>query len=632
MKTRFLPHFRAFAGMLLFSTTALSCSTAWAQDDYYVTCLFNHNVIKVSAANGTRTVVSGPRLNYPQSIVKEPGSNNLYVSDWAAVYRVNVATNEVKMVSGPGVGTGPAFGGTSDKGIALDKTGGLVVTDSVVGVGAIFRVDPATGNRAIISGGSFPEYGSGPAFGTVTGIAVESNGNLLVVDYRLLRVNPLTGNRAVVSGGSPLVGTGPPFGSLGGIIVEPSGTIIVTSGSTVVRVDPVSGNRTIVSGSGVGTGPTITRLDGIVLESGGRLFVTDSFLDAVFSVDPTTGNRSMISGGRYPSAIGSGPGFGTAAGVVVESAASLVVVDNLYDNLIRVDRATGNRTYVPNISVGTGPGSGGWLSPTGIAMGRDGVLYVAVRIFPDELLIRVDPATGDRTIVSAGAGPELVSPKGVALERNGTLVVVDSFEGSVVRVDPLTGNLTTISGGWPALGSGPDFFTPNGIAVESNGKLVVTDGGLDAVLRVDPSNGNRSIVSDSSHGTGQPFSPWVNGIAVEANGSLVVSLQAFGGAIVRVNPVTGNRTIVSGGDPFSNTVGTGPDFIFPTGIAVLPNGTLVVVDGFHNVFRVNPLNGNRTLVSSDVVGAGPLLYDPEYVAVPPPPPPPTHVSSWRRYP
>jgi sugar lactone lactonase YvrE len=353
-------------------------------------------------------------------------------------------------------------------------------------------------------------------------------------------------------------------------------------------VDPISGNRTIVSGGGVGTGPTITRLDGIVLESGGGLFVTDSSLDAVFSVNPTTGNRSMISGGRYPSAIGTGPGFGTAAGVVVESAASLVVVDNLYDNLIRVDRATGNRTYVPNISVGTGPGSGGWLSPTGIAMGRDGVLYVAVRIFPDELLIRVDPATGDRTIVSAGAGPELVSPKGVALERNGTLVVVDSFEGSVVRVDPLTGNLTTISGGWPVVGSGPDFRVPDGIAVESNGKLVVTD--TTGVLRVDPASGNRSVVSDSSHGSGpSPYMP--KGIAVEANGSLVVSLQAFGGAIVRVNPVTGNRTIVSGGDPFSNTVGTGPDFIFPTGIAVLPNGTLVVVDGFSNVFRVNPLNG-----------------------------------------
>jgi len=53
-----------------------------------------------------------------------------------------------------------------------------------------------------------------------------------------------------------------------------------------------------------------------------------------------------------------------------------------------------------------------------------------------------------------------------------------------------------------SIGSGPGFVQPRGIAVEANGSLVVVDFGLEAVVRVDPSSGDRTIISDASIGSG----------------------------------------------------------------------------------------------------------------------------------
>ena len=75
-----------------------------------------------------------------------------------------------------------------------------------------------------------------------------------------------------------------------------------------------------------------------------------------------------------------------------------------------------------------------------------------------------------------------------------------------------------------AVGSGPAFEFPSGIAVEPDGSLVVIDSGLDAVIRVDPETGDRTIISmmiidpddpdDMGRGRGISFS-LPRGIAVE---------------------------------------------------------------------------------------------------------------------
>ena len=104
----------------------------------------------------------------------------------------------------------------------------------------------------------FAQVGSGPGFVTPFGIAVESDGNLVVVDAGLevvVRVDAVSGDRTILSDAS--IGSGPGFVSPFGIAVEADGSLVVVDLGleAVVRVDQASGDRTIISDANTGSGP-----------------------------------------------------------------------------------------------------------------------------------------------------------------------------------------------------------------------------------------------------------------------------------------------------------------------------------------------------------------------------------------
>jgi len=131
-------------------------------------------------------------------------------------------------------------------------------------------------------------------------------------------------------------------------------------------------------------------------------------------------------------------------------------------------------------------------------------------------------------------------------------------------------------------------------------------------MRVDPSTGDRTVLSGCTAedpatfactallGTGPSFG-FPGGIAVEADGALVVVDEGLTGRVIRVNPVTGDRVLVSGLDSETNTsLGSGPLLLFPADIAVAPDGALIVGDRTLGVVQVDPLTGNRTILSRSV--------------------------------
>ena len=63
-----------------------------------------------------------------------------------------------------------------------------------------------------------------------------------------------------------------------------------------------------------------------------------------------------------------------------------------------------------------------------------------------------------------GMGPAFMNPSGIAVEPDGSLVVVDSVLKAVVRVNK-DGDRTIISDNEMGKGSGLDFMDPRGIAV-----------------------------------------------------------------------------------------------------------------------------------------------------------------------
>ena len=103
----------------------------------------------------------------------------------------------------------------SPEDMAFDLNGNVVTADEGIttGVAQVVRVDKNTGVRTLISGAGL---GSGPALNGPYSIAVEGTGNILVLDVnpttftsRVLRITP-AGARSVLS--SNAVGAGPALG------------------------------------------------------------------------------------------------------------------------------------------------------------------------------------------------------------------------------------------------------------------------------------------------------------------------------------------------------------------------------------------------------------------------------------
>ncbi len=299
---------------------------------------------------------------------------------------------------------------------AMLSPGDILVTDVGsdfgTGPGGIFKVDPSTGDRTVISGFG---VGSGPDFSTPFGITVTLDGDILVTDISddsIFRVDPTTGDRTRVSG--PGVGSGPAFGGPAGIALGPGNSLIVTTEAPhefmgfnigdVYRVDLTTGDRTTLSSSflGIGTGPDLFRPVSVVISANGQSLVTD--FERILKIDPLTGNRSLLSGDQ----VGTGPDFGTPAGIALEGNGDLLVADFDLDAIFRVDPTTGDRVFASGGGIGSGPEL---QSPLGVAVNADGTIFATDQ--ETNALYSINPITGDRILFSGtgvGLGPDFTTP------------------------------------------------------------------------------------------------------------------------------------------------------------------------------------------------------------------------------
>jgi MYXO-CTERM domain-containing protein len=129
-------------------------------------------------------------------------------------------------------------------GIAIGPSGEIYVSEAT-GTHTIYTVGPGTATP-LTSAVTAPQ---GLAFG---------NGNLFAVsgfpsDPLVASINPTTGNTTTVSDNNG-AGSGPAYGSLRGIAIGSSGSLYVTDveTNTIYLVDPADGSRVAVSGGGVG--------------------------------------------------------------------------------------------------------------------------------------------------------------------------------------------------------------------------------------------------------------------------------------------------------------------------------------------------------------------------------------------
>ena len=205
----------------------------------------------------------------------------------------------------------------------------------------------------------------------------------------------------------------------------------------------------------------------------------------------------------------------------------------------------------------------------------------------------IDLSTGDRTEVTAIEGTD-PTPRSMAFDATGDRIFVVTSR-RLIGVEAATGVQTVLAD--PMLGAGPDFTLLHAIAVDAAGGRAFVFDGLGVILAVDLLTGDRTLVSGGGTGTGPAFAAAPAAMVYDATGSRLIvaapALPAQGDALVSVDPVTGNRTVLS-----SSAVGTGPAFAFGGALALtadIANGRVFVAQD-STVIEVALSGGNRTLL------------------------------------
>ena len=229
---------------------------------------------------------------------------------------------------------------------------------------------------------------------------------------QVVRVDPTTGVVKQLAGGAP-------FTHLGGLAFGPTGTLYVANQGPVgpsprgagiyARRPPTYAVASIASG----TAPAA------VVASGGTLYSLDS--DRVVAIDGTTGaERTVTAGGLYD-AYGVDPAFGAVSGNTLYTTASSSCdsAEGGGGYVIAIDTTTGAQTLVKAF---------GCHALGGIATTPGGMLTVAVGGRPAKI-VQLDPQSGAVTTLSSGGS--LKTPKGLALDAAGDVLVADSTSGVI---------------------------------------------------------------------------------------------------------------------------------------------------------------------------------------------------------
>lgn len=284
-----------------------------------------------------------------------------------ALLVVNLSTGARSVLSSATIGTGPAM--NRPVGIARETNGNILVSEDLSGA-RILRIDPATGNRSVVSGGiDGSTIGTGPAMQTLYGLAIDASGNIIATSYSgnlVLKVDPVSGDRTVL--GSSSIGSGAALSGPWGVAVEPDGNLVIAqyNASSLIRLNPTTGVRTVISSAAVGSGTSLTYPTGLArLANGSYAVVNVSGSTYILGIDGTSGARTALAG----TSLGTGPTVGTRYTVSFDTSGNFYTADFSGNAIVRIDAATGNRTTVASGTVGSGEALNGPLGilPTAVA-------------------------------------------------------------------------------------------------------------------------------------------------------------------------------------------------------------------------------------------------------------------------
>ncbi len=353
----------------------------------------------IAALAGAGVAIAGAVIYFTDTIGRQPGA--LAVLTPKAARTTPFWPARVTTLAGdgiPGMLDGPAAASRFDDpfGVALDSKGKVYVADA--GNSNRIRTIAPDGTVASFAGGKegFQDgVGTAAAFHTPSAIAFDHEGNLFVAD---------TGNHAIRK-------------------VARDGAVTTLAG------DGTPGDQ-----DGIGRAARFNGPVGLAVDDAGIVYVADTYNDRIRRIG-RDGSVTTVAGGPKP---GDADGPGAAARFDTPSALAVTPYGTLYvadtgNNAIR--RIASDGTVTTIAAPLEGERRAPLRRPVGLALTRDGYLYIAAS--SGGRILQLTPEGDVRPLPDAdvppsndGFGPDgsvqLYGPRGIAVERDGSLVVADA--------------------------------------------------------------------------------------------------------------------------------------------------------------------------------------------------------------
>ncbi|MBA3914220.1 MAG: hypothetical protein H0X25_10325, partial [Acidobacteriales bacterium] len=401
-------------------------------------------------------------------------------------------------------------------------------------------------------------------------------------------------------------------------------------GNNRVRKIDAAGNISTIAGNGTpgftGDGGAATSAElnqpyGLLFDTAGNLYIADSLNQRVRKVD-TSGIITTIAGNGTAGFSGDG-GAATSASLnfpvaVAINSSNMIFVADFFNNRVRkIDTAGKISTYAGN-GVDGCTGDGG--AATSASLGNVG----GVLIGGGNLFIATSGCSKIRVVATstgiintkAGSEPgydggnhsfltsEFQGPRGLTLDRQNNVVVVDRGNNRIRKLLASTQKVTNIAGG--AIGDGGSGIAaslnqPTQIQTDTNQNTYIADS-LDNRIRKLPQVGTISTIAGNGisgyTGDGGPATAALlsnpQGIATDNSNNIYISDQ--GGSAIREISVAGTITTITQSGPGS--------FVTLPQISADATGTVYGVDPAScAVWKVAP-SGTVTLLAGIVGSCG----------------------------
>jgi len=284
-----------------------------------------------------------------------------------------------------------------------------------------------------------------------------------------------------------------------------------TFNNRIRRVDAARGIITTVAGNGEkafsgddgpATAAALNEPYGVIVDRDGNLYIADRLNRRVRRIDAATGVITTLAGtgeAAYAGDVGPAAKAGLAEpnGLAFAPDEKALYITDVADNRVRVvDIASGTIATFAGTGAAEHSGDGGPATAAGtfgaraVKVGADGTVYILER--QGSSLRAVEPATGIISTIAgttargyAGdGGPALAAvfdaPKEMAIDRDGSLLIVDTENHAIRRIDR-AGIVTNLAGGrqGPGGDGGPAQLAgldrPHGAVVGPDGAVYIGD-------------------------------------------------------------------------------------------------------------------------------------------------------------